>query len=625
MKTIGMTLLIVGVAFCAMFGSRTTDTHSERLAVLGKAKLALGRYAKDHHGYCGQAAKLWDDAIKGGCSPLDATDSTMVKDPQRCVDVDVVTDLSLKDGCGTGKYVSAYIMRTVMAIWETAPSGAPSVFAVTTALEKKVKAFEARRKFSAHHPGYCSNVRTEWLKAMTEEGCHPLGKVLSASPKAATACTKDRSIKVRAMASWAMNQGCDLTVVFNEWTFPEATVAKFLVLGELVTQQSMAAQRRLKSSVYDGIYREARSAWTGVEDGQDFFLELSPNGDAIFYSVAHLGDARVVHARGKRTATPAQVVVNLCGVGQYIDMGCSRNVFQSTKGRLTLTSVSAEGGQTRRPARVRDFVLLSQSHALNNKYSDQRRNVARLRVLRKAGQALKLVPEIRQLREKWLASFEASIGPRSDVAGLQPAQLVGIEVQVEHKAESGSISVDGGATQPGGARLSAWFGRYGMGFMLGLVLLVAGGVISRRAIRAEAIAEPKEGQPQAVDFGDMLHETSLQVAAHGQEMASLTVPTEEDFARFKQFVEDTQLESIQRLVEAKDRIQVRYGIAVFAAIFGPLSKGERYLNRVWSALVDSHWPEATRSMRVAGQALTEAHAEILAVSGTDSSSPEEAA
>ena len=159
--------------------------------------------------------------------------------------------------------------------------------------------------------------------------------------------------------------------------------------------------------------------------------------------------------------------------------------------------------------------------------------------------------------------------------------------------------------------------------MLGLVLLVAGGIISRRAIRAEAIAEPKEGQPQAVDFGEMLHQTSLQVAAHAQEMASLTLPADEDFDRFKRFVEDIQLESIQRLVEAKERLQIRHGIAAFAAIFGPLSKGERYLNRVWSALVDSHWPEATRSMRVAGQALAEAHAEIMAVSGAEASPSEE--
>jgi len=163
-----------------------------------------------------------------------------------------------------------------------------------------------------------------------------------------------------------------------------------------------------------------------------------------------------------------------------------------------------------------------------------------------------------------------------------------------------------------GERLRAWAGVAGLPFLGGLVLVVAGAAMSRVAAR-QALSDDDGDDPSTgpVDFGALLAELQTDVAnlagampIHGAE--------EPAYDAARSTLEDLQREKLDRLIAAGPRLQLRYGLEAFAAVFSPLSTGERKLNRAWSALVDGHAPEATRSVAEAAEALSQAGAELAA-------------
>ena len=164
---------------------------------------------------------------------------------------------------------------------------------------------------------------------------------------------------------------------------------------------------------------------------------------------------------------------------------------------------------------------------------------------------------------------------------------------------------------PSGERLKALFDRAGVPFLIGLVLVVTGSLVSRSAVKAAAQGSgaSKDGSGP-VDFGAMLHGLHASVSSIADRLAQTHEPTPADFKAMIAEIEALQLEAFEPLVEARGQVQARYGMATFAAIFGPLSGGERFINRTWSALVDKHWPEATQSARSAAQELATAAAEV---------------
>lgn len=164
---------------------------------------------------------------------------------------------------------------------------------------------------------------------------------------------------------------------------------------------------------------------------------------------------------------------------------------------------------------------------------------------------------------------------------------------------------------PSGERLKAWFDRAGVPFLIGLVFVIAGSLVSRAAVKAAAQATSTSSSGKGpVDFGAMLNGLHASVADIAERLGQTAAPTPEDFRRMIAEIEALQLEAFEPLVEARGQVQARYGMATFAAIYGPLSGGERFINRTWSALVDKHWPEATQSARSAAQELASAAAEI---------------
>ena len=157
-------------------------------------------------------------------------------------------------------------------------------------------------------------------------------------------------------------------------------------------------------------------------------------------------------------------------------------------------------------------------------------------------------------------------------------------------------------------RFTRWFGENGPGFLVGLLLIIIGALTSRHAIRQEVLSgqgSENEGGG-AVDFGEMLQEVRLSVAAHAEEMKTIHEATPADHQRIVDFIDHTKLKKIELMVEARMLLEVKYGVAGYASVFGPFSRAERYLNRSWAALVDAHWPEAQASMQTASGAFADA-------------------
>lgn len=199
-----------------------------------------------------------------------------------------------------------------------------------------------------------------------------------------------------------------------------------------------------------------------------------------------------------------------------------------------------------------------------------------------------------ELREAWLKAFEAAIGP-------------GAEAAVDRAVKG----------KPAGERLGTWFDLAGLPFLGGLALIIMGGLLGRKAARDEAEREGSEGGQDAkgeqrgpVDFGVMLGELEAAVNEIAADMEAHDEPTPVDHERVKGEIEELQLEKVEQLVEARMRLQLRYGVGGFAQVFGPFSAGERNLNRAWSAVVDHHWPEASDAIKLAGIYFKEAHEEL---------------
>ncbi len=210
-----------------------------------------------------------------------------------------------------------------------------------------------------------------------------------------------------------------------------------------------------------------------------------------------------------------------------------------------------------------------------------RDRIARLRQVPPAGPA-----PLQTKREAWLTAEATSIEARGEavtVQTLQPSE-----------------------------RLTSWLGLAGLPYAAGLVLIVLGALLSRRAQAAASRGDagPSRKGAAPLDFGVALREITETVAAMAAEAEAQAAPTQADFDALKARLDALTLSHIEPVVEARDRLKARYGVAGFAAVFGPLSAGERNVNRAWSALVDQHWPEATASLGTAAAYFGEARREL---------------
>ncbi len=181
--------------------------------------------------------------------------------------------------------------------------------------------------------------------------------------------------------------------------------------------------------------------------------------------------------------------------------------------------------------------------------------------------------DLTKLRTTWLNAKEAAMEPNAIAATL-------------------------GDAASGTDRVTAWLGLSGLPALLGLGLILAGAMVARKARVADANEPTKKTDTTGPrDFGEQLRELQAALETLTTEFDPEAEPT--DKAAVVQRIETVHYDLVEPLTEAGIRVQTRFGIAGFAAIFSPLSGGERGLNRAWSALVDDHWPEACNAVRFA--------------------------
>lgn len=190
-----------------------------------------------------------------------------------------------------------------------------------------------------------------------------------------------------------------------------------------------------------------------------------------------------------------------------------------------------------------------------------------------------LTPELSKLRTAWLEAESAAIEPAATA-----------------KTADSQVSPS--------TRVSEWFSVGGLFFLLGIALIVGGSIVARQAAREKASAAPEQAAGDTrppKDFRELLGDLEAATAKLAADATAETSPQAARYESLRLEIEALQFDMVEPLIDARGRLQVRYGMAVFAAVFSPLSGGERNLNRAWSALVDEHWPEAVNSLKFASR------------------------
>lgn len=140
-----------------------------------------------------------------------------------------------------------------------------------------------------------------------------------------------------------------------------------------------------------------------------------------------------------------------------------------------------------------------------------------------------------------------------------------------------------------------WGSRWWFAIGIGITVL---GIALKRA-RPDA---------QAIEAG------ALQVAHLGQLICELEGRLESLVSRSEELDADTIHREVDPLLagpvyaiaDGRESIRSAHGARVFAAVMDAFARGERKLNRAWSAAVDGHGPEARASLAAALPALREA-------------------
>lgn len=153
-------------------------------------------------------------------------------------------------------------------------------------------------------------------------------------------------------------------------------------------------------------------------------------------------------------------------------------------------------------------------------------------------------------------------------------------------------------------RFTQWLEAGGIGWFLGVVLILAGAVMARRQLAAENSGEVETQSGDSVDFLANVQATRRRLDALAQDIAELGMDA--DAPKARQEIDVIFAELLEPVVDARGRFVARHGMATFAGYFGSFAGGERNLSRTWSALTDGHAVEARASLERAREAFAEA-------------------
>mgnify|MGYP004334155627 FL=1 len=218
----------------------------------------------------------------------------------------------------------------------------------------------------------------------------------------------------------------------------------------------------------------------------------------------------------------------------------------------------------------------------------------------------------------------AAEGEGKDVEALASAW----KTASERAGSAAHVAAKYDVVESPGRRFSDWLQQAGGPFALGIILLIVGALLARKEARAAALGGSEKvykgaRDKAAVDFGQLLQELNDDLKGANERVAQVSEPSDDDFEQLRYLIKNLQYDKFEPLIESRVRVEARFGVAGFAAIFGPLSAGERQLNRAWSALVDRHWPEAKDSLSRSARSLQSAHEQVVRL--TAEASAEDAA
>lgn len=156
-------------------------------------------------------------------------------------------------------------------------------------------------------------------------------------------------------------------------------------------------------------------------------------------------------------------------------------------------------------------------------------------------------------------------------------------------------------TATASVRLSDWFGQAGVQFAAGLALLALGATMGRVAIG-------RSGAEDTAADGHDFHASLQQLIAEIEETRRSIGSATDNESRVH--IERLTQEWVLPMIEARYALQRQFGLAGFATVLGPLSGGERLLNRAWSTLVDGNTQECAASLAGATAEFQRAYAEL---------------
>jgi len=187
--------------------------------------------------------------------------------------------------------------------------------------------------------------------------------------------------------------------------------------------------------------------------------------------------------------------------------------------------------------------------------------------------------------EASVACRTKAIAPWTGVEEPTDAQLDAAYEEARQAAAEASEVLEAEPRLEPGARVSEWFSAGGIVWSLGLVLIVAGAVLGRRAAYQAATA-PSTSGTAALPMDEALRTLRARIAEARPLVAALS--DGQDSVQARGIIEALEADVMAPVVDERDRYKARDGIATFAEYFGPFSAGERNLARAWSALTDGY-------------------------------------